>query len=109
MSLVAKRDIQPGEEIFTSYNYDVQKAPIWYQVNFIFLTVPNIKDRKIFTVLQFYMLSGAVVPACAAGSQLDRTGTFFINYLKKMNYVLFFKFSTGKKDILAFFRKRFTL
>jgi hypothetical protein len=35
MSLVAKRDIQPGEEIFTSYNYDVQKAPIWYQVNFI--------------------------------------------------------------------------
>jgi hypothetical protein len=78
MSLVAKRDIQPGEEIFTSYNYDVQKAPIWYQVNFIFLTVPKIKERNIFTVL-FYMLSGAVVPACAAGSQLDRTGTFFNN------------------------------
>jgi hypothetical protein len=32
MSLVAKRDIEPGEEIFTSYNYDVQKAPVWYQV-----------------------------------------------------------------------------
>jgi SET domain-containing protein len=32
MSLVAKRDIEPGEEIYTSYNYDVQKAPVWYQV-----------------------------------------------------------------------------
>jgi hypothetical protein len=41
MSLVAKRDIQPGEEIFTSYNYDVQKAPIWYQVNFISNSAKN--------------------------------------------------------------------
>ena len=35
MSLVAKRDIEPGEEIFTSYNYDVQRAPVWYQVQLV--------------------------------------------------------------------------
>jgi hypothetical protein len=49
MSLVAKRDIQPGEEIFTSYNYDVQKAPIWYQVNFISYSAKN--QENLYSVV----------------------------------------------------------
>ena len=32
MSIVANRDLEPGEEVFVSYNYDIQKAPEWYQV-----------------------------------------------------------------------------
>ena len=32
MSVVAKRDISPGEEIFVSYNYSLATAPSWYQV-----------------------------------------------------------------------------
>jgi len=31
MSIVANRDLEPGEEVFVSYNYDIQKAPEWYQ------------------------------------------------------------------------------
>ena len=32
MSIVSSKDIQAGEEIFVSYNYDIQKSPAWYQV-----------------------------------------------------------------------------
>ena len=32
MSIVASRDLVPGEEIFVSYNYALEKAPEWYQV-----------------------------------------------------------------------------
>ena len=32
MSVVAVRDIAPGEEVFVSYNYAVPLAPDWYQV-----------------------------------------------------------------------------
>ena len=33
MSIVASRDLVPGEEIFVSYNYALEKAPEWYQVS----------------------------------------------------------------------------
>ena len=32
MSVVAIKDILPGEEIRVSYNYEIPKAPQWYQV-----------------------------------------------------------------------------
>ena len=31
MSIVAVRNIMPGEEILVNYNYDVKMAPDWYQ------------------------------------------------------------------------------
>jgi hypothetical protein len=30
MSVVAKRDIRPGEELFVSYKYSLAQAPDWY-------------------------------------------------------------------------------
>jgi hypothetical protein len=57
MSLVAKRDIQPGEEIFTSYNYDVQKAPIWYQVNFFSNSAENQGEENLYSVVLYVVRS----------------------------------------------------
>ena len=31
MSIVATRDIRPGEELYASYNYVIAMAPDWYQ------------------------------------------------------------------------------
>ena len=32
MSIVTSEEIEQGEEIQVSYNYDIQKSPEWYQV-----------------------------------------------------------------------------
>lgn len=35
MSIIALRDLHPGEEILVCYNYKLEKAPQWYQNNWI--------------------------------------------------------------------------
>jgi hypothetical protein len=64
MSLVAKRDIQPGEEIFTSYNYDVQKAPIWYQVNFFSNSAKNQGEENFYSVTVLYVVRSCGSSMC---------------------------------------------
>ena len=32
MGVMANRDLIAGEEVFVSYNYNIGKAPDWYQV-----------------------------------------------------------------------------
>ena len=53
MSVVAARDILPGEEILVSYNYDVSKSPGWYQVrsNKITLKSQGLTHRNLIRVV----------------------------------------------------------
>jgi hypothetical protein len=64
MSLVAKRDIQPGEEIFTSYNYDVQKAPIWYQVNIFSNSAKNQGEENLYSVTVLFVFRSCGSSMC---------------------------------------------
>ena len=39
MGVMANRDLVAGEEVFVSYNYNIGKAPDWYQVGWLLLLV----------------------------------------------------------------------
>ena len=48
MSIVASRDLVPGEEIFVSYNYALEKAPEWYQVSMLIsILLLNLKKKPL--------------------------------------------------------------
>ena len=46
MSIVAVRNIMPGEEILVNYNYDVKMAPDWYQTLWKHYMQKNNDDSK---------------------------------------------------------------
>ena len=47
MSIVAVRNIMPGEEILVNYNYDVKMAPDWYQSLWKHYMQNNENSKKI--------------------------------------------------------------
>jgi len=50
MSVITKRDIQPGEELFVSYNYQLETAPEWYQA----LWFSHLRDDEGMTEPEIY-------------------------------------------------------
>ena len=63
MSVVAKRDILPGEEIFVSYNYSLAQAPAWYKEQwFRHIRELDWSDHKIYSsVLKLFRQTGQLV------------------------------------------------
>ncbi len=54
MSIVASRDLVPGEEIFVSYNYALEKAPEWYQVSMRISKLLLNRKKKTFFYLPLH-------------------------------------------------------
>ena len=64
MSIVAKRNIMSGEEIFVSYNYSLAQAPDWYKQQWFSHTSEDLawSEQKIYSsLMKVYRQTGQTV------------------------------------------------